>query len=392
MKPIFIRLKTNNETPKKLVIGITAEGSVNLLLGQLAYFKSLGYKTYLLAPLSDRSAKFCANEGCEHLVINIEREISIKNDFKTLWQIYKIFRTIKPDIVNLGTPKVSLLGMIAATLVGVKRRIYTCRGFRFEHEVGNKKKVLIWMEKITSLLAHKVICISNSVQTLGLEHNIFGAQKSLVINKGSSNGVNLDLFNREKIDQEFTKQLREKYKLEHTFNFGFVGRMVDRKGINELYDVFCNLYEQNNNLRLILVGPFEMSQIANKNLVEQIDAHPGIVNIGRVLQHDVPNYLTLIDVFVLPAWWEGFGNVLIQAASMGIPVISTDATGTKDAVSNNENGILIPIKDKEALKNSMLQMLENKVLREKMGKMGIEWSKNFNRLDIWNEMNKIYLS
>jgi len=68
---------------KKLIIGITAEGSVNLLLGQLDYFKSLGYKTYLLGPLSERSAAFCKKEGCEHLVIDIEREISPLKDLKT---------------------------------------------------------------------------------------------------------------------------------------------------------------------------------------------------------------------------------------------------------------------------------------------------------------------
>ena len=155
---------------KKLLVGITAEGSVNLLLGQLAYFKSLGYKTYLLAPYSERSAKFCENEGCEHLVINIEREISIWKDIKTLWQILKIFGRVKPDIINLGTPKVSLLGMIAGSWVGVPKRIYTCRGFRFEHEAGLKKKILIGMEKITAYFAHDVICISHSVCDLGLNY------------------------------------------------------------------------------------------------------------------------------------------------------------------------------------------------------------------------------
>jgi len=377
---------------KKLIIGITAEGSVNLLLGQLAYFKSLGYKTYLLAPLSERSAKFCLAEGCEHLIIDIEREISPLKDLKTLWKIYKIFRRIKPDIINLGTPKVSLLGMIAGTLIGVNKRIYTCRGFRFEHEQGSKKKLLIRMEKITSFLSHKIICISNSVQELGLEHGIFSANKSMVINKGSSNGVNLDLFDREKITASSLVELKNKYDLNGKFVFGFVGRIVDRKGINELYEAFCSLYLEDPNLRLLLVGPFEMGQIANKNLVQQIDVHPGIINIGRVLQHEVPSYLALIDVFVLPAWWEGFGNVLIQAASMGIPVISTDATGTKDAVSNGENGILIPIKNIEALKKAMLLMNQDHELRERMGRNGLTWSKNFNRLDIWNEMNKIYLS
>jgi hypothetical protein len=140
---------------KKLIIGITAEGSVNLLLGQMAFYKSQGYQTFLLAPYSERSAKFCENEGCEHLIIDIEREISLLKDLKTLLKIYKIFKKIKPDIINLGTPKVSLLGMLAAFAVGVPKRIYTCRGFRFEHEKGNKRKVLIAMEKVTSLFAHE---------------------------------------------------------------------------------------------------------------------------------------------------------------------------------------------------------------------------------------------
>ena len=143
-------MKETKMKNKKIIIGITAEGSVNLLLGQLAFYKSKGYQTYLMAPYSERSAKFCIDEGCEHLIINIEREISISKDLKTLWQIFWIFKKVKRDIVNLGTPKVSLLGMIAAALLRVPKRIYTCRGFRFEHEAGIKRKVLIFMEKITS--------------------------------------------------------------------------------------------------------------------------------------------------------------------------------------------------------------------------------------------------
>ncbi|MFD2201838.1 glycosyltransferase family 4 protein [Shivajiella indica] len=375
---------------KKLIVGITAEGSVNLLLGQMAYFKSLGYKTYLLAPYSERSAKFCENEGCEHLVINIEREISIWKDLQTLWQILKIFNKVKPEIVNLGTPKVSLLGMIAAFILRVPNRIYTCRGFRFEHEQGKKKQILIVMEKITSLLAHKVICISKSVQDLGHQFKIFDHKKSLVILKGSSNGVNLSLFDPEKINQTKRKELVQEFCLEGKFVFGFIGRIVDRKGIQELMGVFDNLYEKNKNLRLLLVGPFEMEQITDKSLFDKANNHPGIINIGRVMQDEVPPYLSLIDVFVLPAWWEGFGNVLIQAAAMGIPVISTHATGTKDAVEDGFNGLLVPVKDNAKLKEAMIQLLEEDEIRKRMGENGKIWAQNFDREMIWKEMDKIY--
>lgn len=376
---------------KKLIIGITAEGSVNLLLGQLAFYKAQGYEAFLLAPYSERSAAFCKNEGCEHLIIDIEREISLLKDLKTLLKIYKIFKKVKPDIVNLGTPKVSLLGMLAAFAIGVPKRIYTCRGFRFEHEKGNKRKVLIAMEKITSLFAHKVICISNSVENLGVKHQIFNKNKSIVINKGSSNGVNLSLFNTNDLNfQNVKNELQQKYDLENKLVFGFLGRIVDRKGINELYEVFCEMFQTNENLRLLLVGPFELSQIEDKSLIEKINNHPAIINYGRVKQEDVPGFILTMDVFVLPAWWEGFGNVLVQAAAMGIPVISTTGTGTIDAVSDGFNGILIPVKDKLKLHQAMSKLAEDESLRKQYGKNGLVWAKNFDRGLIWQQLDLIY--
>lgn len=378
---------------KKLIIGITAEGSVNLLLGQLNYFHQKGYKTYLMSPLSDRSTAFCKNENCEHLIINIEREIAPANDLKTLLQIFKTFKKVKPDIVNFGTPKVSLLGLMAARILGVKKRIYTCRGFRFEHETGMKRKILIAMEKITAACAHEVICISPSVKELGIKNGIFSSEKVIVINKGSSNGVNLELFNP--LNQLYIDKKQDiinKYELKDKFIYGFLGRLVDRKGINELYNVFCKIYEENQNTRLLLVGPFETDQIADKNLLEKINKHPGIVNIGRVLQDEVPPYILALNVFVLPAWWEGFGNVLVQAAAMGIPTISTTGTGTCDAVGHNFNGFLIEPKAEDQLYEVMEKLYLQKDLAEQFGKNGLVWAKNFDREIIWKGLDTSYQS
>jgi glycosyltransferase involved in cell wall biosynthesis len=376
---------------KNVIIGITHESSVNLLLGQLAHFKSLGYQTYLLAPYSPRSAAFCEKEGCEHLIINIEREIAPLKDLKTLFTIIKIFIKIKPDIINLGTPKISLLGMIAGFITGTKKRIYTCRGFRFEHEKGLKKEVLILMEKITVLFAHKVICISQSVEKIGINNKIFKDAKTVVIHKGSSNGLNLNLFNPNAKDNiDLKTEIITKYNLENKFVFGFLGRIVDRKGISELFEAYSEIYKSNNNIKLFLIGPFDMDQISDKTLVEKINHHPGIINYGKVKQEDVPGFMLALDVFVLPAWWEGFGNVLIQAAAMGIPVISTKGTGTIDAVSDGYNGILVPIKDKLQLQLAMEKLMNDKDERKLFGKNGIDWALNFDREIIWKNLDKIY--
>lgn len=280
--------------------------------------------------------------------------------------------------------------MIAALILRVPRRIYTCRGFRFEHELGFKRKLLILLEKITALSAHRVVCISKSVQELGIKNRIFDNLKSLVINKGSSNGVNLELFSKSKVSPIDIDFLNKKYNLENKFIFGFVGRIIDRKGISELYESFSRLYKDSPNIRLLLVGPLEENQIGNKNLINQINNHVGIINIGKVSHEEVPKYLSLMQVFVLPAYWEGFGNVLIQAAAMGVPVISTYSTGCKDAVKDNFNGELVNIGNIEDLTSVMLKFSKDFDLLKKYSENGVKWSENFSQELIWSGLHNLY--
>ena len=376
---------------KKLIVGITAPGSVVLIEGQLKYFKEQGYKTYLLAPKTQRVLDYCAQEGCELLPVAIEREISLFKDLKALIRIFVHFAKVRPDVINFGTPKVSLLGMFAGKLLGVKNRIYTCRGFRFEHEVGNKKAILLLMEKWTAKWSHKIICISESVRQLGVDNELFPINKTTVINKGSSNGFDLKKFNPNSISDDL--KIKKQTELDYTkdnFVFGFVGRLVDRKGIRELYFAFNELYKKNNSLRLLIVGPIEFAQVSEPSLIDKYKSHQGISMVGS--QKDVPLFLSLMDVFILPAWWEGFGNVSVQAAAMGLPVISTDVTGSRDAVCKDFNGLLIDSKSIDKLQDAMELLNINEELRTQLGKNGLVWAKNFDNNIIWEGMNKIYES
>src|SRR5690606_9986027 len=103
----------------RLFIGITAPQSIDLLNGQLNYFFECNYKVFLLAPSDEKVSDFCERENAIHIPIGIERNISILKDVYTLIHLISLFRKYKPDIVNLGTPKISLLGMLAAVLSGV---------------------------------------------------------------------------------------------------------------------------------------------------------------------------------------------------------------------------------------------------------------------------------
>ena len=82
-------------TKRRLIVGITAPGSSVLIEGQLAYFNTLNYTTYLLAPNDKKVKDFCRKEGCIHLPVKIRREISPLIDICTLVQIVRHFVTIK---------------------------------------------------------------------------------------------------------------------------------------------------------------------------------------------------------------------------------------------------------------------------------------------------------
>jgi len=373
---------------KKLIVGISAEGSIVLMEGQMRYFKSKGYDTYLLAPYSERVRLYCEKEGCAHLFINIRRDISILHDIFILIKIFHTFLRLKPDIINLGTPKISLLGMIAGKLLGIPNRVYTCRGFRFEHEHGIKRSILILMERITAYCAHKIICISPSLRDYGIENSLFKAESAVVINKGSSNGFNLNRFSSGRINQDQRDLLRKELGVKDKFVFGFVSRIYDRKGINELYEVFSKLSDEFPGMVLLMVGRYEEGQTADKKILELLREHNKIILVGP--QKDIPLYLSLMDVFVLPAWGEGFGNVMVEAASMGVPVIGTDATGIRDSFQHGFNGLQIEPKNTRELENAMLLLYQNRELRTSLGKNGPVWAGNFDNMIVWNGMEEIY--
>lgn len=371
---------------KKLILGVTAGGSSRLLDGQAKYFKQLGYEVYLISQNHFKEPIFCQKEGIEHLPVQIVSDINPLKDVISLIQIIKHFRAIQPDIVNVGTPKMGLLGMMAAKFLGVKTRIYTCRGLRFETEKGLKRWILEQMEKYTVSLAHHVIYVSPSLKNAALKYGVAQPTKAIVIGEGSSNGVDTSAFKSEAIDAEKRKALISKYQLENKTVIGFVGRVTEHKGAYELVASFEKIYESNKDARLILMGHIK----CDPAFEERFQSHPGIIHIP--FQDDVPLYMSLFDIFVLPSWREGFPNVPIQAAAMGIPVVVSNATGCVDAVKEGFNGTIYQVKKGAELYKVLRKYVADPQLRIEHGNNGKEWAKRFTKEKIWNGIKKVYES
>jgi glycosyltransferase involved in cell wall biosynthesis len=341
--------------PKFLII-TTVPQSLGFFKGQIQVLKRL-FDVQLISSSGSRFDDICLQEEVKGYSVNMKREISLFHDVVSLINLIRLFLKLKPSVVHGSTPKAGLLSMFAAWLIGVPTRIYYVHGLRYQGLGGGKRKLLILMEKMSCYFATHVFAVSFGVKGVMEKEGITKKELS-VIGNGSVNGINLNFYSKQHPD---ILDLREDYNLNsENFVFGFIGRLVKDKGIQELVTSFLRIHKNEPNARLLLVGEFESADSVDDKTKEQILMHPAILNVG--FQKDVRSFLAMMDVFVFPSYREGFGVSLMEAAAMGVPAISSDITGCNEIVKNEYNGILIPPKSVEKLDIAMNNVIVQKDL------------------------------
>jgi len=384
-----------NNKPK-LVLSITDAFCLGFLRGQARYMKENGFDVFLICPDGPGLDEYGESEGCTILKLPYRREISLLNDIKGLWLTYKIFREIKPDIINVGTPKAGLLGVIAGWFAGVKARIFTLRGLRSTAEPeGMQKRVVEFMEKLTHHFATKVISITPSMAKYAVENKIVDRDKVVVLAKASSNGINVTRFTPEKANAPEVQRIRNEYGIsKDDFVIGFVGRVVKSKGVEEIYLAFKSLYSKYRNLKLFIVGPVEnTSDAVNEQILAEMYADANVIMAGQ--RKDVEYCYHVMTLFALPShnFREGFGNVAMEASACGVPIIVTSGAGCQDAVIDGETGKLINPMNSKELEHAFQYYLDNNDIGKAHGENGVRYANEFFRNDvIWNAQLELYKS
>ena len=377
--------------PKLAYVTTHAISAENLMNGQLTFLRERGFDITVIAAPSESLDIVCEREQVQTIPIPIEREISPLADVRTLAKLCGILRTLRPDIVNAGTPKAGLLGMVAAKLTGVPVRLYTLRGLRLETTSGFKKRLLTATEQIAASCAQQVICVGESLRQEYVRRKLVRPDKTVVLRHGSSNGVNAERFQYSV--EQFIRigQLRESLKIPADAPIiGFVGRLTRDKGLVDLHDAYRRLLAEFPDLRLILIGGPEEGDPIPSQTWQRITEHPQIIRTGAI--KDVSLYYGLFDVFVFPSYREGFPNVPMEAAAAGVPVVGYSATGTLDAVADGVTGLLVPLHDSATLAAATACYLRNPILRRRHGEAGRRRVlTDFRREDLWHSLADLYL-
>lgn len=366
----------------------TVRMSLSLLVnGQSDFFRSKGHIYFL------------ASGPCSHNIqdeyyteLPLVRRPHIFKDIKSLFVTFFWLRRIKPDILHTHTPKAGLIGMIAGFFAGVPIRVHTVAGIPWMESTGISRFIYKIFESLTYIFATKIYPNSNGLKQFLLDEIPFASNKYKVIGSGSSNGIDVDYFSSEAIIENKV-HLRDLYHLAHeSFVWLYIGRIVKDKGINELVQAFLKMEA---NHTLLLIGPFENDQDpVSEETQKLIKSNSNIHVFG--FQKDVRPFIKLSDALVFPSYREGFPNVPMQAAAMGLPQIVSNINGCNEIVIPGVTGLLVPPKNPQALVMAMTEMSSNSKLRENMSINCRSFIvKRYSRKDIWesieDEYNKLFL-
>ena len=320
--------------------------------------KELGYDVHIATGSYKGPSKFSVY-GFEHHVFFINRaKINLFSDVRTIFSLFKLYKKISPDLVHHVTIKPVLYGGIASRLARVPTVISAISGLGIIFiQQGFKAKIRRMIVAMLYQLAlgggNVIVIVQNQddrqiIQRLGRLSN---HQMKLI--KGS--GVDLEMFKFSNIPNKTIRKVV------------LLARMLKDKGVVEFYEAAKILKHKYNDVEFILAGDIHdnPSSLAKSEL-DLWNAEGVVKWIGHV---DNPiEVLNDADIIVLPSYREGLPKVLLEASSVGRPIITTDVPGCRDAVLVNKTALIVPIKNPEALSLAIQRLLDDVELRAIFGK------------------------
>jgi len=282
-------------------------------------------------------------------------------DFRVWPKVTAWLREIQPDIVHAhGTRAMSNVFRSARALK--LPLMYTIHGWSFhDNQKPLVQRIRAWSEGFLTRRANVNISVSPSNQQTG--KNKIPGFRSVVI----MNGVDLAKFS----SQATTPGLREQFGLKaDDVVIGFIARFTYQKSPVLMVEVFSALLKNHPHLKLLMVGDGElMPQV--KERIAALGTGANIILPG--FRKDVPALLSIMDVYCLPSLWEGLPLGVIEAMAMQKAVVATAVDGSKEIIVPNENGLLVPAGNGEALRQALDRLVSDKALREKMAAQALQY-------------------
>ncbi len=354
---------------------------------QLAFLKENDFDITVITSPSGNQLDFGGKlpEGIKLYPVKMSRTIKLLEDLKAFFEILKIVKQNKFDIVQYVTPKAALLGSIASWRAKVPVRLYLMWGLYYVTRKGFKKLLFKTMEKLVCRLSTAIAPDSKGNVKFAVEEGLCTAEKIGVVGHGSANGVDTERFDPDELSGDGERIRAELGIPEKAIVFGCIAAIVKDKGVNELIEAFGEVSKNNPDAYLLYIGQATEKDPVDKSTLEVMESHRKIIHLGW--QTEPEKYLAAMDIFVLPTYREGFGVVNIEASAMRLPVISTDVPGPQESIVNGRTGVLVPARQVKPLVQAMLTLLDRPLCRKRLGEAGrIRMQEFYEQKRLWPQI------
>lgn len=331
--------------PKKILF---VNSNTHHLFGQqhlMRAFAGMGYEIILLMPDESNYFSKLANLGYKCVALKIySRSLNPFKDLALLVRLSKYFKQLQPDIILSFTIKPNLFGAIAAwfTKTPLIANV-TGLGYVFINK-GFITRIAIMLYKIAFRKAQFIFCQNEDDFELLKQNRIFNDLSKVAVIPGS--GVDLTKFAYIGIKQN------------PDIKFLYAGRLLWDKGLGELVAAFEQVRKKYKNIKLIFIGDYFFNNPA-AIMPEQIEhwVSNGLIEY-RGMVDNVSDVIAEVDCMILPSYREGMPRSLLEASSMGKPIITVDSIGCKNVVEDGVTGYMAKVRDVDSLAFAMLKFIK----------------------------------
>lgn len=320
-----------------------------------------GYEVHLLCAITDK-AEYLERLGLIAHPFSFSRSgKNIFNELACVFGLYKQIKSIKPDLVHLVTIKPVLYGGVAARLAKVPGVVSAISGlgFLFVKRVGVQARLfryaVLFLYRMAMGHPNQRVVFQNPTDMNALVA-AGGVQKDKV---RMIRGSGVDLLDYPVLPEPDGVPI-----------VVMASRLLKDKGVHEFIEAVGIVTSKGIKVRFQLIGEPDSGnpESVTAEAVQSWQDEGVVECLG--FRSDIADLFARAHIVILPSYREGLPKVLIEAAACGRPVITTDVPGCRDAIELDVSGLLVPARDAEALAQAMVRLLEDDVLRQRMGRAG----------------------
>ena len=279
----------------------------------------------------------------------------------TIIQIIFLYLKYKPYIVINFTIKPCIYGSLIARSLNCKKIINHITGLGPSF-FSSRLKIKILNKVLDPIYRFSF----NNKNVINIFHNNY--DRNTFVKKNFAKLENTFLIGGSGVDIKYFSQEESSHKVNKNVQILFPARLIKEKGIMELLNACKELWLQNYQFTLNIVGEIDKH---NQSCLEESNINELFNNSNIKFLGKSDNMLDVYkntDIVVLPSWREGLSKALLESAAMSLPIITTDVPGCRDVIKNNYSGILVPLRDIKKLKFAIKNIIDNPKLAKQYGK------------------------